>query len=343
MKFLTKMTLSQVGLDREGLRPLAAAITTLPCLMHLDISSNLLDAISLSQFFATIAGHNKLKSLNLSNNNAAYSQRHSHLEGKKDSFESNLSLFLGVSHTLLHLDISGTNLSLSQCEFIASKGLRQARSLQAVHMSGMDLDEAQIDVIRTALHCHLSLRKNAVLSQEALAQQVAVLNDSEVKSLFSTNSQAQKKVRASLVQAKAEMNANSRARVKQFIRGAQVQADESQKLLYQRVLGKNEMLFSHRWAENIENNCHLCCKMTYCVIIWNKFLALTKRHYDFFHFSDLEPITFTHDDYCEPVLAAEGRVHKMVPIREFYARLVDKDLNCNELRQTNNEIEKGRS
>jgi len=56
------------------------------------------------------------------------------------NFEETLCNLIHYSSTLLHLDISEMSLSFNQLLTIASKGLMKARTLHAVHMSGLGLN-----------------------------------------------------------------------------------------------------------------------------------------------------------------------------------------------------------
>jgi hypothetical protein len=36
--------------------------------------------------------------------------------------------------------------------------------------------------------------------------------------------------------------------------------DEGEQIVYHRILGRPEILGSHRWVENVSKNCHVCQK-----------------------------------------------------------------------------------
>lgn len=70
--------------------------------------------------------------------------------------------------------------------------------------------------------------------------------------------------------------------------------------------------------------CHLCCKYTYCIILWNKSLARSQTHDFFFNHSDKEPVMFNSDEYKHPLLCTRERVFKMLPFTEFFERILQQ-------------------
>ena len=55
------------------------------------------------------------------------------------------------SSSLLHIDLSGSNLPFESCLFIARAGISKSRTLVAAHMSGMGLLDHQMLEMRRAL------------------------------------------------------------------------------------------------------------------------------------------------------------------------------------------------
>lgn len=45
---------------------------------------------------------------------------------------------------------------------------------------------------------------------------------------------------------------------------------ESERLVFQRILGHMEQPNSHQWIQSDSRDCKVCNKLTYCVFIWNK-------------------------------------------------------------------------
>lgn len=59
--------------------------------------------------------------------------------------------------------------------------------------------------------------------------------------------------------------------------------------------------------------------MTYCLVLWNRRFAESRKHSQFYRHSDREPINCK--DYTHPVLGTKEQAYKMVPILEFLERL----------------------
>lgn len=94
---LTKLTLCQIGLDNACLEEIAEAIRYIKHLNYLDISANLFDAFGLKNFFDTVEFENKIRTLNISYNQAKYKAQHKFLELSTASFEASLSNYLETS------------------------------------------------------------------------------------------------------------------------------------------------------------------------------------------------------------------------------------------------------
>lgn len=61
--------LCKIGLGNEGIIDIGIAITTLMSFQYLDVSHNSIRHKGLSKFFEIISSKNRLKSLDISNNN----------------------------------------------------------------------------------------------------------------------------------------------------------------------------------------------------------------------------------------------------------------------------------
>lgn len=87
-----------------------------------------------------------------------------------------------------------------------------------------------------------------------------------------------------------------------------------------RILGKQEMIGGHRWVER--PRCPLCTKQTFCLLMWNKRLSYLRQQKEYYSHTDVEPLRFLYDEYKHPLVVIKDEIHKMVPIREFYERLL---------------------
>ena len=56
------------------------------------------------------------------------------------------------SPQLILLDISFTGLNIKSCLEIAKNGIRKSRTLLSIHMSGLDLRDTSLDLMRSALN-----------------------------------------------------------------------------------------------------------------------------------------------------------------------------------------------
>ena len=113
--------------------------------------------------------------------------------------------------------------------------------------------------------------------------------------------------------------------------------------MYQRILGKDEILGGHRWVEAQESKCDLCNKSTYCLVIWNKHLSRTQDHDFYYHHSSREPIIYNKHTYKQPVLCSKDKIHKMIPVHEFYERVLMRFARSSHVRYCNNEMENEKS
>ena len=147
LPYLRQVTLSRLGLDMNSLMCLADSVTCLQNLRSLDISQNGLNANHLIAFFNKILGNNTLKSLNVSYNSGFKKIRNA----EEERFEDSISNFLHFQNGLVHFDMSGLALPYESLEEIALNGIRKSRTLQCVHLSGMNLNEYQQADFRKAL------------------------------------------------------------------------------------------------------------------------------------------------------------------------------------------------
>lgn len=66
-------------------------------------------------------------------------------------------------------------------------------------------------------------------------------------------------------------------------------------------------------------------------------------HDFFYNHSNREPIIFTSRAYRQPILCSKDRIHKMIPINEFYERLLMRHTRPSQVRYCNNEMENEKS
>lgn len=126
---------------------------------------------------------------------------------------------------------------------------------------------------------------------------------------------------------------------KKFINKPVFKVDESDKIVFQRILGRSEMIGSHRWVESSEKKCLLCSKMTYCLVMWNKRAAEMNYHDFYFSRSDKEPIMMSTIKYNHPLLCTKDTIYRMLPIREFIERIKVQTFISKEPRQCESEEE----
>lgn len=291
---------------------------------------------SLASFFAQITSCNALVLLDISYNSANYQPRFKPFELKPESFEANLSKFLEMSETLVHLDISGTCLSNEQCNYIAINGLRKSRSLMAVHMRGMGFKNNEILAFRHALKVRQSFSFYTTVDQEIMKHEIAKIHTLEMqnvlgKSIYNTN----RAINATL----NKSSGNHVAKVKASIKNPLYEHDESEKIVYHRILGRYEAVGSNYWTEQIDSKCLMCCKNNFCMIIWNKRLSKQLKHFLFYNHQSSEPLIFKRKEYNHPLMATLNQIHQMIPIREFHKRLLIQKEYDNLPRNTNNELE----
>ena len=128
--------------------------------------------------------------------------------------------------------------------------------------------------------------------------------------------------------------------------------DKSDSISFERNLGNPEMLMGHRWRERSSEDCQICSKLTFTVIVWNKKLSErtvkneAKQGKDkeflakFYKYEPKDMLLPTNSSYDHPIALFGGKVHKMVSLKEFMERLLTK--NQSNVRNCDNEVEAAR-
>jgi len=140
-----------------------------------------------------------------------------------------------------------------------------------------------------------------------------------------------------------------RQQVRRSAQQPALQADEGERVVYQRILGHPEVADSHRWTEQYAPQCHVCSKQTHCLVVWNKKLAQHGSNRPFFDHADLEAVKMAKlvDNgkelkYDHPVLCYKEEVRQMMTLHDFMRRL--KHGRAKERsRACNNELESAKA
>jgi Ran GTPase-activating protein (RanGAP) involved in mRNA processing and transport len=134
MNIMKKLTLSRLALNGDCLDIIGDAVLQLSNLQHLDLSANGLARGPFVNFFVKIDNKNQLRSLNIAYNSLKgpnvvdqeappitkeAKKKKVELVPPEPTFEEALSKLMHYSATLLHLDLSGTNLSFESCLQVA--------------------------------------------------------------------------------------------------------------------------------------------------------------------------------------------------------------------------------
>lgn len=156
-------------------------------------------------------------------------------------------MYLHKSTYLMHLDMSGMNMTYQSIEYIVEKGIRKSRTLLAVHMSGLNLTSSQAIALRGSLKVRESFAATALIDYNLLLRhREAKVHALEVENIL-------KKSRFNTFRALHNWNSKQddgkKVHVKEEIRKPLFKHEESQRVVYQRVLGRNEILGAHNWVE----------------------------------------------------------------------------------------------
>jgi Leucine Rich repeat len=146
LPLLNTLVLSKVSmLGKSSAYSLSQAFEYLPKLKYLDISYNAMNSQELSTIIECLSLEDqvcKIRSLNISGNSAINNEPSHH--GSIDKFSDRLQKYLKSSLFLQHLDLSAMCLSESQIHTIIIKGVKKAKSLLSIHLSGNEMTVEQI-------------------------------------------------------------------------------------------------------------------------------------------------------------------------------------------------------
>lgn len=93
----------------------------------------------------------KLRSLNISGNNAAPFEYRGANGQVIEKFSDRIQKLIKSSLTLQHLDLSSLNLESEQIKTIVAKGVRKAKSLLSFHLSGNEMNKETLIFIMDQL------------------------------------------------------------------------------------------------------------------------------------------------------------------------------------------------
>lgn len=258
--------------------------------------------------------HNGLKSLNLSYNvlNEPYKGKAKeelhHVEYY--NFESVFSQFLQKTRTLLHLNMSGTQLTIDSLCSITEKGFRKNKTLIGIHLSRIiKVENYELQKFREILG--VKTYKNE--------HNMAEVDQRSMYELFQEKSV---KDNEAIINFAAKLSSKTKELAQDVIGKSLVAPIEERSFTYQRVLGHPEMLNAHHWRENSEPNCQICEKRTLCFFVWNKRMASLDQQF-FYKHSSSEPVQLkTAKAYDYPILfTADNQIIRMLNIVEFMERL----------------------
>lgn len=133
MHNLTTLSISQMKLSGECMKPLGEAIKGLPNLQFLNLSATNLNGHHIHELLTIINKFNCLKSIDLSYNSV---KQLATTQNSDNWVIKILSNFIHYSDSLLHIDLGGMNHSQSELEYVMQHGLRKARTLISCHFAG---------------------------------------------------------------------------------------------------------------------------------------------------------------------------------------------------------------
>ena len=105
---MTTLTISNINISPDAIKPLGEAIKGLPNLQFLDLSATNMNGNDLNELLTIINRFNGLKSLDLSYNTVKQTKV---IERPDNWVIKTLSTFIHFSGSLIHLDLGGMNYS----------------------------------------------------------------------------------------------------------------------------------------------------------------------------------------------------------------------------------------
>ena len=98
--------------------------------------------------------------------------------------------------------------------------------------------------------------------------------------------------------------------------------EQSERQIFQRILGHPEIVGSQRWQNATDGVCKICNKYCYAIFTWNYDVQNdVELRFEHFKQSLSRPVSFGELDCPYPILVVNGQLQKMVPLSEFVERL----------------------
>ena len=144
----------------------------------------------------------------------------------------------------------------AQIKLIISKGVKKAKSLVALHLSGNLMNIETLLYIREALNINVEeKRENPAITacHEALNKKEAA---DEIAEMRFYNHQVKHKLKfeEDFIRHKMDINLND-------------------KYVFTRYLGVQEIVDGHKWQQTDDKSCYLCRRDPYCLFFWSPSLA----------------------------------------------------------------------
>lgn len=197
-------------------------------------------------------------------------------------------------------------------------------TLHSVHMCGLAFKNNDLIRLREVMKVQQTTSQHPVMDLNMLNMyQIAKIHSLEMSSIFGKQRFDANKALKQFVNKFDVENKHDLAKA-EVIKPV-FNHEDAQRIIYQRNLGKNEIIGSHRWKEATDSQCQLCQKMTYILVVWNKYVSEIKYHDFYFKYSNREPVMITSHKQSQPILCTKDQIHRMIPIGEFYERVATFD------------------
>ena len=101
------------------------------------------------------------------------------------------------------------------------------------------------------------------------------------------------------------------------------QVAPADRIVFERLLGRPEILGSSSWLSSTGACCKICNKLCYSIFVWNYHVQDdATRRYKFYKQSLAKPVVF-HAKFESPypVIVVNDNIHKMMAVEEYIERL----------------------
>lgn len=312
-------------------------------LTSLDISANKLDAKCLNAFLQQINRNNSLRYLNLSFNSA--SQKGEVLvKPPKNEFEDPIEVvkvheffttlidFIHYSDSLLVIDLSCMSFDFISAKHIVEMGLRESRVLITCLMKGLDVTGEQYQEL-------VRIIKNKESGEYWGNEKLVHLEKQVFREIFKNKDDKVKNQVEHMTDTLKKQIEKSKQEAKKALKEPPFQVPVGNEVVFERLLGCSEVLYSHRWRITKDGRARITRKPHYTIYAWNRRLHDAPEGTEFYHFVNQEPLKFWHKLEC-PMLQVNKKSYKMIPLQEFFARQrVSKKQMALNYRACNNESE----